>query len=635
MARDHRRLAAIVSFDVAGYSRLMGVDDSGTLAALKAHRRELIDPKIAEHDGRIVKTTGDGLLLEFPSVVDAVRCAVDVQRGMAERNAGGPPDKRIDFRIGINVGDIIIDGDDIFGDGVNVAARLQTLAEPGGICVSRVVRDQVLDKLSFAFEDLGPQEVKNIARPVEVYRVDLGTEALQTPSRGRKRWQRLTRTRGGRWVGAGVLTLGLASIAVWAALHFWQTAPAPTAPPLSVAILPFTAQGGSAAEERLADTLTENLTSALGRSARWAHVVEYGLVVPYRGKAIDARAAGRQLNVRYLAEGTVRRAGDQIVVTARLVDTGNGTQAWSNDVKIEQSRLTQEPAALISRVTVRLREALWSAETARANKTPGRGASAVDLALHAQYVWVVLDNPPTLRGALEARKFYDEALRLDPTLGHALSGRAGTVYYELVENPHADHDRLVQEYDELSFRALFADQDNPRAWRLRAMALAFQWRWEAALDANSAARNIDPTSWAAIVERGELMVYMGRPSEALAVVEQALALESADPISVQFAMYTRCRADMALGRYDEAIAACEKSTALYDWWLPHFYLVAAYTHQGETAKGAVEMAKLLKQRPTASIADYKALKLSNVPAFWQQTEEHVFADLRKAGIPEK
>jgi adenylate cyclase len=166
VARDHRRLAAIVSLDVAGYSRLMGVDDSGTLAVLKAHRQELIDSKIAEHDGRIVKTTGDGLLLEFSSVVDAVCCAVDVQRGMADRSAGIAPDKRLDFRIGINLGDIIIDGDDIFGDGVNVAARLEALAERSGICVSRVVRDQVLDKLSFTFEDLGTQQVKNIAQPV-------------------------------------------------------------------------------------------------------------------------------------------------------------------------------------------------------------------------------------------------------------------------------------------------------------------------------------------------------------------------------------------------------------------------------------------------------------------------------------
>src|SRR5512135_1863079 len=192
----------------------MGVDEGGTLAALKAHRRELIDPKIAEYGGRIVKTTGDGLLLEFPSVVDAVRCAVDVQRGMAERNAGTVPDQRIPFRIGINVGDIIIDGDDIFGDGVNVAARLQTLAEPGGICVSRVVRDQVLDKLSFAFEDLGAQEVKNIARPVEVYRVDLGSEG--SPASNRSRWSlpRLTR-KGARWLVAGAFALGLVGIAAW------------------------------------------------------------------------------------------------------------------------------------------------------------------------------------------------------------------------------------------------------------------------------------------------------------------------------------------------------------------------------------------------------------------------------------
>src|SRR5271165_1909654 len=209
LARDHRRLAAIVSADVVGYSLLMGRDDSATLAGLKAHRREFIDPKIAEYGGRIVKTTGDGLLLEFPSVVDAVRCAVDVQRGMAERNTSVPPEQRIEFRVGINVGDIIIDGDDIFGDGVNVAARLQTLAEPGGICVSRVVRDQVLDKLSFAFEDLGAQQVKNIARPVDAYRVDLGSGAQAAP--GRLRWRRM---RGSwRWLAAGIVGLGVAGIA--------------------------------------------------------------------------------------------------------------------------------------------------------------------------------------------------------------------------------------------------------------------------------------------------------------------------------------------------------------------------------------------------------------------------------------
>src|SRR5258706_1967622 len=213
LARDQRRLAAIVSADVVGYSLLMGRDDSATLAGLKAHRQELFDPTIAEYGGRIVKTTGDGLLLEFPSVVDSVRCAVDVQRGMAERNAALPPEQRIDLRIGINVGDIIIDGEDIHGDGVNVAARLQALAEAGGICASRVVRDQVLDKLSFTFEDLGAQQVKNIARPVEVYRVDLVSAETQTPPGGHKHWRRVTRALGWPWLAAGVLVLGLAGMA--------------------------------------------------------------------------------------------------------------------------------------------------------------------------------------------------------------------------------------------------------------------------------------------------------------------------------------------------------------------------------------------------------------------------------------
>src|SRR5664279_2055657 len=219
MARDHRRLAAIVSIDVAGYSRLMGVDDSGTLAALKGHRRELIDPKITEHDGRIVKTTGDGLLLEFSSVVDAVRCAVEVQRGMAERNAGVDPDKRLDFRIGINVGDIIIDGDDIFGDGVNVSARLEALADPGGICVSRNVRDQVLDKLSFAFEDLGARQVKNIVRPVDVYRVEFEGAAPQGRGPDRNRLPGRLRAIPWRWSAVGVFALGLAGTGTWLSLQ--------------------------------------------------------------------------------------------------------------------------------------------------------------------------------------------------------------------------------------------------------------------------------------------------------------------------------------------------------------------------------------------------------------------------------
>src|SRR5437016_5038935 len=265
LTRDHRRLAAIVSADVVGYSLLMGRDDSATLAALKAHRRELIDPKIAEYGGRIVKTTGDGLLLEFPSVVDAVRCAVDIQRGMAERNAGVAPDQRIEFRVGVNVGDIIIDGDDIFGDGVNVAARLQGLADAGGICVSRVVRDQVINKLGFAFDDLGPKEVKNIERPIEAFRVafDAPPGVAAAPSSASRR----SGSGHGRRLALGAtVLLGLAGAGILA-IFIWQQQPAKIAAysaqdrRMTFAVLPFAAPAGDEGAVKVAAATTEAATA--------------------------------------------------------------------------------------------------------------------------------------------------------------------------------------------------------------------------------------------------------------------------------------------------------------------------------------------------------------------------------------
>ena len=389
MARDHRRLAAIVSADVVGYSLLMGRDDSATLAGLKAHRRELFDPKIVEYGGRIVKTTGDGLLLEFPSVVDAVRCAVDVQRGMAERNSGVPPDKRIDFRIGINVGDIIIDEDDIFGDGVNVAARLEALADPGGICVSRVVRDQVLDKLSFTFEDLGAQQVKNIARPVEAYRVDLGNATASTPSRGRRHWQRLARARTSQLIAGGVVVLSLAGILVWTRPQFWRMAPAPSAPPLSVAVLPFTTPAGRAAEQQVADAFTRYLASGLGRSRR-LQVASPSVAEPYKGKKKRCAALAVNSMCATWLPGEIRRVSQQFVIDARLIDADKQTQTWSARLKLEGDPSTQDQGNVTALLTRRLYEAILDADVARADKPPAEGASAMEVALYAQHVWARL-----------------------------------------------------------------------------------------------------------------------------------------------------------------------------------------------------------------------------------------------------
>ncbi len=271
--RVARRLAAILAADVVGYSRLMGQDEAGTLAQLRVHRRELIDPNIAERKGRIVKTTGDGILIEFPSVVEAVACAVAVQRGMAERNAGTPEEQRIVFRVGINLGDIIVEDDDIHGDGVNVAARLEALADPGGICVAAIVHDQVRDKLDLSFDDMGEQALKNIARPLRVYRVQIGTS---------------------------------------------PTSPV-TAPPLpdkpSIAVLPFQNLSGDPEQEYFADGMVEDITTALSK-IRWFFVIARNSSFTYKGRAVDVKQVGRELGVRYVLEGSVRRGGNRLRITA-------------------------------------------------------------------------------------------------------------------------------------------------------------------------------------------------------------------------------------------------------------------------------------------------------------------------------
>ena len=288
-----RRLAAILAADVVGYSRLVGIDEEGTLERLRVLRRELADPKIKEHRGRVVRITGDGLLVEFASVVDAVRCAVDVQREMALRNAEVPLDQRIEFRIGINLGDIIKDGQDIYGDGVNVAARLEALATPGGICVSRVVRDQVRDKLAFAFEDMGEQQVKNIARPVHAHRIRIGAAAAAPPAASA------------------------------------EPAPLPLPDKPSIAILPFQNMSGDPDQEYFADGMAEDIITALSK-LRWFFVIARNSTFAYKGKSSDVRQVTRELGVRYVLEGSVRKAGNQVRIPAQLIDGATGNHIWAD-----------------------------------------------------------------------------------------------------------------------------------------------------------------------------------------------------------------------------------------------------------------------------------------------------------------
>ena len=375
-----RRLTAILAADVAGYSRLMGADEEGTHERLKAHRGELTDPKIAEHHGRIVKTTGDGLLVEFPSVVDAVRCAVEVQRGMVERNSAVSADKRIEFRVGINLGDVIVDGDDIFGDGVNIAARLEALAEPGGIWVSRMVHDQVRDKLPYPFEDLGEQSVKNIARPVRVYAIS-GLAVAATP----------------------LVATAIRPDPVRSGVN-----PKPTArslaekpvPRLSIVVLPFANLSSDPEQEYFVDAITDDLTTDLSRISG-SFVIARTTAFTYRGKPGDVRQIGSDLGVRYVLEGSVRRLGEQVQVNAQLIDAETGRHIWADRFETDRTNLAKAQGEITSRLARTLQLELTEAAGRRLEQDEPANPEASDLVMRG---WATFRRPLSAANRKRARE---------------------------------------------------------------------------------------------------------------------------------------------------------------------------------------------------------------------------------------
>jgi adenylate cyclase len=317
MTTATRRLAAILAADVAGYSRLMGADEEGTHERLKAHYRQLVDPKIKEHRGRTVKNTGDGMLVEFPSVVDAVRGAAEIQRATVDREANVTEDRRIKFRLGINLGDIIVEDDDIYGDGVNIAARLEALAQPGGICISRVVRDQIRDKLPYAFEDMGEQSVKNIARPVRVYALSAAAVASLPP--------------------------------VPSTADIGKPVAVSTAPRLSIVVLPFANLSNDPDQEYFADGITDDLTTDLSRISG-SFVIARNTAFTYKGKSVDVKQVGRELGVRYVLEGSVRRVGAQVRVNVQLVDGESGAHLWADRFDTDRANLAETQDEITGRL---------------------------------------------------------------------------------------------------------------------------------------------------------------------------------------------------------------------------------------------------------------------------------------------
>ena len=391
---EQRRLAAIVSADVAGYSRLMGRDESGTLADLKSIRQEVVDPAIAAHGGRIVKTTGDGLLLEFPSVVNAVRCAVEVQTAMADRTAEVPEDQRLAFRIGINIGDIIVEGDDIFGDGVNVAARLQEIAASGGICISSRVHEDVRDRLDTAFDDGGTQTLKNIARPVQVWRWQPGTVEQPKP------------------------------------------APEPTTLPLpdkpSIAVLAFQNMSGDPEQEYFADGMVEEIITALSR-IRWLFVIARNSSFMYKGQAAAVKQVGRELGVRYVLEGSVRKGSGQVRVTAQLIEAESATHLWADrfDGSLEDVFDLQDRVA--SKVAGVIEPTLQATEIRRSRGRPTDDLTAYDLYLRA--LPTIFSD--TVEEVVAALGLLDQAIARDPNYGPALAA-AAYCYVQLSDNQVTD-----------------------------------------------------------------------------------------------------------------------------------------------------------------------------------------------------
>ena len=357
-ARVARRLTAVFAADVAGYSRLMGADEEGTLRRLQAHRRELIDPKVREHKGRIVKTTGDGMLAEFPSVVDAVRCAVEAQRGMLDREADTGEEQRIRFRIGINLGDVIVDQGDIFGDGVNVAARLEALADPGGLCVSGTVRDHIGDRLPYAFTALGEQAVKNIARPVPVFALTPGAIAATpiVPPKPPPPPPGLTFNRIAAIAAVLLVLLTGAGVAVW---RLWPIPPSGTretklAPRLSIVVLPFANLSDDPGQDYFVDSITDDLTSRIDGS----FVISRTTAFTYKGKSVDTKQIGHDLGVRYVLEGSVWRLGETVQINAQLIDAETGAHVWADRFDTDLTNLAMAQSEIIGRLAQTLKLAL-------------------------------------------------------------------------------------------------------------------------------------------------------------------------------------------------------------------------------------------------------------------------------------
>jgi adenylate cyclase len=579
-----RRLAAILAADVAGYSRLIGADEEGTLARLKAHRSEVIDPKIAEHRGRIVKTTGDGLLVEFASVVDALRCATQIQAAMGERNTAVPADTRIEFRVGIHQGDIVVEDGDIFGDGVNIAARLEGLAEPGGICVSVRVQEDAAGKLDLAFEDIGEQALKNIARPVRVFRI------------GAKR--------------------------VAQASEQLLALPLPDKP--SVAVLPFTNMSGDPEQEFFADGIAEDVITALSRYPS-LFVIARNSSFTYRGRAVDVKQIGRELGVRYVLEGSLRKAGNRIRVTAQLVEAETGKHVWAERYDRDPADIFAVQDEIAEAVTIAITPAIADAERQRAMRRPPASLDA--WGAYQRGLWH-LGKGNAADNAV-AEKFFQQAIDLDPLFAGGYTGLAAALM-RAGGFQTRDPTEAQRVEEELAQRAVALDGGDAEARARLALALSERGDHQGARAEAERALALCPNLPDAHGALGIALMYTGKPKEGLVALETCIRLDPRGPLMMnrlaQVALaYYFCR------EYAAAVAAAKRAIRSFpDRWSYYRCLAQALGQLGRTEEAKVALNKAIAIAP----ASFDLFVRGRPPWFRQEDHDHMMEGLRKAGWQE-
>lgn len=585
--RPRRRLVAIVAADVVGYSRLVGVDEEATLAALRAHRKELIEPLVLEHGGRVANTAGDGLLLAFTSVVDAVRCAIELQKGIAERNQDIAEDRRIRFRIGINVGDVVADGDDLLGDGVNVAARLEGLSEPGGITLSDEAYRQVRDRLDLGWRDGGEHRVKNIARPLHIW----------------------------RWL-AGDRTTSASPSPVAVSLQL------PDKP--SIAVLPFTNMSGDPEQEYFADGIAEDIITALSR-IKWFFVTARNSSFTYKGQAVDVQQVGRQLGVRYVLEGSVRKSGQRLRVTAQLIDATTGTHVWAERYDRELSDIFDVQDEITRNVVAATQTQVQLAE----------GSLFDDLEKPSLPVWALVNRSWKLvyemtgESLAEAERLAEEAIALDPGSGRAHQALAIALWHlawmGLVEDAPTTRARGRK----MAERAVrLHENDEYSHWMLGLFQMS-DAEFDKAIAELGRAIEINPNCSLAYGSLATVLNHAGRPEEAIANNETAIRSNPRDP-SIFYRYNGLALSYFLLQQHETAIDWARKSVQHKpSWFQGHAVLIASLVELGRLHDAHAALGDYLAQMPNASLIDIQNLPF-RIPAHREQLVEA----LRKAGLPE-